>query len=78
MSIDQRVKEIIAVAFDAEVEDLQDDDLLGESLGADPYDLEELAAQLAAELEVEFDNEEVELWAVVSDIVQSVLDKVEE
>jgi acyl carrier protein len=78
MSVEGKVKGVLAQEIDVEVEELRQDAFLADAFGIDPYDLDQLASALSEEFEIEFDEDEVELWSTVGDVIQSVLEKVEE
>ena len=78
MDLDKKVIRLVAEEFDLDYEDMTPDNFLADHLGLDPYDLEEIARVLRQEFETEIDEEEVENWCTIADIVQTILDKIEE
>lgn len=78
MSVEDKVKDLIAAALDIHIDDVTDDAFLADNLGADPYDMEGLANILNDEFDIEIDEEEVEQWSTVSDVIMTILDKLEE
>ena len=77
MSVEQKVREIIADTLSEDIEEVTDDACLTDDLGADPYDLEELASQMAEEFSIEVSEDDIESWETVSDIISMVQEKME-
>lgn len=73
--IEERVKDLIAEQLKIDVEQVTNDAYIADDLNADPYDLDELASLLCEEYYIEIDEDEIEHWNTVSDVVQTVVDK---
>lgn len=78
MQYEEGIKSIIAEQLSVNLDEVREDALLVDDLGADPYDLDELASALCNEFDMEIDEEEVELWNTVAEIMQTVFDKMEQ
>lgn len=77
MSIELKIKEIIAELLDVEIEDAAADAYLADDLGSDPYDLESLAVTLNEEFDIRLSEDDIDSWETVSDIIAAVQDKME-
>ncbi len=73
-----QIKEIIADTFDIDLEEVEDDSFLSDDLGADPTLLEELADALTEEFEIEINDDDIEEWETVADVIETVLSRLNE
>ncbi|HDH96636.1 MAG TPA: acyl carrier protein [Proteobacteria bacterium] len=74
----EQIKEIIANTFDIDLEEIEDDSFLSDDLGADPTLLEELADALTEEFEIEINDDDIEEWETVADVIETVLSRLNE
>ena len=72
MYLENRVYALIARKLGRPSHQLSDEMYLVEDLGADPYDLEELAGELEREFDVLFREIDVESWNTIEDVIASV------
>jgi acyl carrier protein len=72
MSVETKVKEIIAEQLGINEEDIAPDSSIVDDLGADNLDVMELVMALEEEFEVEIDDAEVEKLDTVNDFIELV------
>ena len=77
MSVEYKIREIIADSLSQDLEEVTDDSFLSDDLDADPYDLEELASLLTEEFSIEITEDDIESWETVSDVIAMVTEKLE-
>ena len=77
MSLEIKVKEIIADVLDVDIEDLTDDTYLSDDLGADPYDLESILASVNDEFDTDISEDDIDGWETVSDVIAAVAEAME-
>lgn len=75
MSMESKVKEIIAEQLGINDEDISPESSLADDLGADSLDIFEIVMALEEELEIEIDNAEVDQIDTVSDLVGLLTEK---
>ena len=73
-----QIKEIIATTFDIDLDQVENDSFLSDDLGADPTLLEELATRIAEEFDIKVDEDDIEGWETVSDVIETVLSRLNE
>ena len=76
--IEDRIVRVIATQLDMDTEEVEFGSFLMDDLGADPYDLEELANVLSEEFDVDISEEDVEAWETVSDVIHFISEKLDE
>ncbi len=69
MSVETKVKEIIAEQLGINEEDISPDSSLTNDLGADSLDIVEIVMALEEEFEMEIEDEEAEKLDVVNDFI---------
>ena len=72
MSVDNKVKELIAEQLDVKIEDLKNSASFIDDLGADSLDIVELVMAMESEFEIEISDEEAEKIKTVGDAIQYV------
>jgi acyl carrier protein len=77
MSTEIKVKEIVAEVLDVEIEEVSEDAYLTDDLGADPYDLETIAAMLNDEFDIEIGEDDIDAWETVADVIALVQEKMD-
>ena len=77
MSVEDKIREIIADSLSQDPEETTDDSYLSDDFGMDPYDLEDLAGVLMEEFSVEISEDDIESWETVSDVIAMVMEKLE-
>ena len=73
-----KIKEIVAVQFNVEEEDLDMDTSFKDTLNADSLDLVELVMALEDEFDLEVEDEGVETIKTIGDAVEYITDALEE
>lgn len=73
-----QIKEIIATTFDVDIIEVENDSFLSDDLGADPALLEELSNRIAEEFNIKITEDDVEGWETVSDVIETVLSRLDE
>lgn len=76
--ISYEIKEIIAETFDVDITSVENDSFLSDDLGADPALLEELANRIAEEFNIQITEDDIEGWETVSDVIETVLSRLNE
>ena len=76
MTLENKVKTFLAEYLHKNPDDLNQDTLLIDDLGIDPYDLDNLVENLARQWDIRFDPEEVEQLNTFSDLIKIISDKV--
>ena len=75
MSVEQKVKEIVAEQLEADIEKLTPETTF-ESIDADSLDIVELVMALEEQFELEISDEEIENIKTVGDVVRFIESKV--
>lgn len=75
-SIDQKVREIVALQLGLGEEDVAPDVSFVDDLGADSLDLVELIMALEEEFDIEIPEEDAERFTKVEDVVSYLSDKI--
>jgi len=73
-----QIKELIATTFDVGLDQIENDSFLSDDLGADPALFEELSTRVAEEFGIEVNESDVEGWETVSDVIETVLSRLDE
>lgn len=73
-----KIKEIVAIQFNVEEEDLDMDTSFKDTLNADSLDLVELVMALEDEFDLEVEDEGVETIKTIGDAVEYITDALEE
>ncbi len=78
MAFEDQIKTIVAQVLKVSIDSVHEDAYLVDDLDTDPYGLDDLAVVLSEELDIEIEEEEVEVWYTVAEIIQTVFDKMEQ
>jgi len=78
MNVDIRIREMLAEHLEVDDEEVVDSAFLADDFDADPYDLEQLAAILSEEFDIEVTEDDIESWETVGDVIQMVIDRLED
>ena len=72
MSVEQRVREIVAEQLERDVNEVTNASSLIEDLGADSLDVVELVMKMEEEFGIEIPDEEAEKIKTVNDVIQYI------
>ena len=72
MSVEQRVREIVAEQLERDVNEVTNAASLIDDLGADSLDVVELVMKMEEEFGIEIPDEEAEKFKTVNDVVQYI------
>jgi acyl carrier protein len=72
MSIEKRVREIVAEQLERDVNEVKNESSFIEDLGADSLDIVELVMKMEEEFSIEIPDEEAEKIKTVNDVVQYI------
>jgi acyl carrier protein len=72
MSVEKRVREIVAEQLERDVNDVKGESSFIEDLGADSLDIVELVMKMEEEFSIEIPDEEAEKIKTVNDVVQYI------
>ena len=72
MSVDKRVREIVAEQLEKDINDVKGESSFIEDLGADSLDIVELVMKMEEEFSIEIPDEEAEKIKTVNDVVQYI------
>ncbi len=72
MSVEQRVREIVAEQLERDVNEVTNTSSLVEDLGADSLDVVELVMKMEEEFGIEIPDEEAEKIKTVNDVIQYI------
>ena len=72
MSVEKRVREIVAEQLEKDINDVKGEFSFIEDLGADSLDIVELVMKMEEEFSIEIPDEEAEKIKTVNDVVQYI------
>ena len=72
MSVEKKVREIVAEQLEKDVNDVKGESAFIEDLGADSLDIVELVMKMEEEFEIEIPDEEAEKIKTVNDVIQYI------
>jgi acyl carrier protein len=72
MSVDKRVREIVAEQLERDVNEVKNESSFIDDLGADSLDIVELVMKMEEEFSIEIPDEEAEKIKTVNDVVQYI------
>jgi acyl carrier protein len=72
MSVDKRVREIVAEQLERDVNEVKNESSFIDDLGADSLDIVELVMKMEDEFSIEIPDEEAEKIKTVNDVVQYI------
>ncbi|MEW6720286.1 MAG: acyl carrier protein [Thermodesulfobacteriota bacterium] len=72
MSVEKRVREIVAEQLERDVNEVKGESSFIEDLGADSLDIVELVMKMEEEFSIEIPDEEAEKIKTVNDVVQYI------
>ncbi len=76
MSVESKVKEIIAEQLGINEEDISEDSSLSEDLGADSLDIVEIVMAIEEEFEIEIEDSDVDGLDLVEDFTKFVTQRI--